>query len=277
MKGTKDIKFTLKIETTSGQGEASFEDGTKTKEYTGTGAVQSVDIIGLAESTVAENIIMTGTYDNKEYAKDIFIVFSDIKFDFTSSETQHKDTDASCGWCIVQEHLVYLSEYYPWHVHYATKPDYEEVQPCDHKNYNPDCEHCNSYCARCCLKVKYGGNQDDYLELFSPTTKTVEENHDVGLSTLSIITHARGKGVHLLIIEPPTYTDIYDKIQKDNSCLTTVPGPAPETHEVIAHGCRNNKADGTISKPEICYWDPNDAKDHWLEIKDNVLEILYVQ
>ena len=48
-------------------------------------------------------------------------------------------------------------------------------------------------------------------------------------------------------------------------------------HEIITHGCRNNKADGTISKPEIYYWDPNDAKDHWLEIKDNVLEILYVR
>ena len=102
MKGTKDIEFTLKIKTTSGQGQASFTNGTDTFLYTGTGAEQTFNIIGIAESTVEKNIQMTGTYNNKEYAKDTFIVFSKIEFEFNSAETQHKDTAASCTKCANQ-------------------------------------------------------------------------------------------------------------------------------------------------------------------------------
>ena len=283
VKGTKDIVFTLTIEKLSGIGEASFEDGKKTKEHKGTGAAEPFNIIGLEESTVATNIKMTGTYDNKEYAKDTFIVFSEIEFEFNSAETQHKDTAASCGWCILQENLVYLSENYPWHVHYATKPDYEEVQPCDHRNANPDCEHCSTYCARCCLKVKYGGSQDDYLELDPPLT-TVEDNHGEGLTMTSIRYYAEKKGgVILGIIYTPEYADIYNKIKKDHSCLTTIMLTVPGSsvaHEIITHGCRNNKADGTITEPEIYYWDPAPATNDWRKIKSEyseVCEILYVR
>ena len=51
-------------------------------------------------------------------------------------------------------------------------------------------------------------------------------------------------------------------------------------HEIITHGCRNNKADGTITEPEIYYWDPAPATNDWRKIKSEyseVCEILYVR
>lgn len=277
LKGTKDIVFTLTIETISGkgEGEAAFDTaGTKTKSYTGTGAKESLNIIGLKESTVKENIKITGTYENKKYPEKKFIVFSKIEFPFNSAETQHKDTAASCTKCANQPSKGTLWEKAPQHVHFACDPDWVEVKPSDHESSNILCEHCTQYCARCCLKVKYGGNQDDYIELDKPATTTVEENHRLPLSDISFIKHALRKGDLLWDIDKPPYDVIYDKLLKDKSYVTKWQMALITTHAIITHGCEFNKEDGNITKPKLYAWNPQPIGERhsWINL-DEIITI----
>ncbi|HPN85066.1 MAG TPA: hypothetical protein PK821_07015, partial [Victivallales bacterium] len=259
VKGANGVVYKLKIEKVSGEGDASFDAAGTQKEidYTGTGVQTDLLLYGLKESTEEHNIKITGSKDGKMLDEQKFIVFSEIKVDWTSDETQHKDTDASCVLCAHQAGVP------PAHRHHSEPPEWKEKMPCDHVSFHSACKHCRRYCARCCMKVikERGCRQDDFRNYADNGTRrtTVEENHGqffesnwatkYGFGQL----HKRGQGV--------SYESVYKKLIDQKGKEKAIVHFAHHCHNVAA--IKQNMDDGTISPRELYFWDPADASWSW--------------
>ncbi len=256
IKGEKGVVYKLKIENISGEGDAAFDEAGTQKEmdYTGTGSETQIPLYGLKESTEEHNIKITGSKDGELLDEQKFIVFSEIKIDWSSDETQHKDTAASCKLCANQPERGHV-EFGPEHRHYSEGPEWKEVKPCDHKEYASDCEHCASMCARCCMKQITGGHQDDYRNFNNSVKTTVEENHGEMLDSLSARKKAEEKGHPITRFVRPKYDIVYRNLLK----LKKIIGGKGLHAEIIYSICWN-ESNGTVFDPKVFYWDPKDAQ-----------------
>ncbi|HOM97684.1 MAG TPA: hypothetical protein PLY41_05220 [Acetomicrobium sp.] len=250
VKGEKGVVYKLRIERIFGdKGDAAFDAAGTQREmdYTGTGGFTQISLYGIEESTAEHNMKITGIKDGKVLDEQKFIVFSEIKYEFNSQETQHKDTDAPCTKCDAQWRKLNLPRWRR-HAHNVDGDINNGFEPCDHISYLEFCDHCENYCARACLKVIYGGHQDWYLQ---EETTTVEENHEEGLTFNSIQFYAIKNGDVLRNIKKPNYQQLYEELLVVKRSISDF-----GLHAIILHGAYQNKQDGTVTGPMVYAWDP---------------------
>ena len=222
-------------------------------------------IKGIGESKIPNDIILRiidiGT--GNIFAQRSFIVYSQIiDKDFEDHLPiflQHKDTDEACTSC--PQHYTYNET----HQSAITHPN------------NPFCPHCQKYCARACLKVMKGSNQDDYKHLqlrYNPAlqknivvTTLMYQNHNSGLSASEIVYYLGNIG-GFINVTSDYFEDKYNLVLKYlfyNGAKKFIGGVDKEfnalneptfRHAFIIYGCYWNTKEGEITNPKIKIWDP---------------------
>ena len=235
-------------------------------------------IKGVIESCNEKDIILKIKNQNgNSISERFFIVYSKFDDPVFSEHTpdffQHKDTLEGCDYCEATHYQPPI----PLHQVSGIHSDDSDCAKCDH---------CMNYCARACLKVMCGLDQDYYKRLdtlsqFNP----MNGNHSAILDISSI--------VHYLWEDPNTwifnaqegrpvvyinsYYQVYNLFYKHGKYKQIggmISASADSGHAFIVYGCHKNTKGGEITGYKVHIWNPFTCSTSYESI--SILRVLFV-